>query len=178
MTLLLQVLTFTSMKQDLTIKGRVELGSDDLRNAALEYVTSNKKINEAVDQWLDKTHKLKAVRVRYNSDNGAVRQAVVDVSRQIKDKGVTAFSDDAKGTRNNKGGFKRKNLGLNAWLKDYFKEEKSKGNKEIPFEKLLNDVHFKFIDLERDRLSMYLHDKRMLPNIRYKKAEGIVKIGG
>lgn len=165
------------MKQDLTITGRVELGSDDLKQLALEYVSSTKKLPEAIDKWLSSKHNLKSVRVRYNSDNGAVRQAVVDVSRQIKDKGITSFSDDPSTKRKNKGGFKRRNLGLFSYLKDYFKDEKAKGNKELTFDEVLNNVHFKYVDLERERLAMYLHDKRMLPNVRYSKKEGKVKIG-
>jgi len=160
------------MKTELT--GRVELTESEIKDAALAHVLNNKKLSDAIDKYLSSRHNYSTVRVRYHEDKGAVRQAVVDV--KTHDKGITKFSDDQKKLRENDGGFRRENLGIFKFLKELFGEAAEKKERVIRFEDLYATVKLEYKKMEKDRLAMYLHDKRMLPNIKFYKRDGNIII--
>ena len=69
--------------------------------------------------------------------------------------------------RKTKGGFKRKNVGIFQYFKEYFADERKKnGNKMTTLK--FTDVYDHMKDLyevDEERLATYLHDKRMLKGI-------------
>jgi len=156
------------------LKGRVELNENEIKDASLEYVVKNKKLSDALDKWLMSRYGYVTDRVRYHEDKGAVRQAVVEV--KTVDKGITKFSDDPKKHRENDGGFTRKNLGIFKFLKEHFEQAAEKKERVIKFDDLFATVKLEFKSIDKDRLAMYLHDKRMLPNIKFYKRDGNVLI--
>lgn len=68
------------------------------------------------------------------------------------------------------------NTGLFTVLKQWFAEERLAGTKEIPFHTVQQKLKANYPHLDQERLSLYLYDRRQLPDIRYKKAEGVVKL--
>lgn len=157
------------MKQNITIKGRVELSKAEVGEAAVSYLSTEKKLSKAIDQYLA-AHGLASTRVRYAPATG---EAVADIERKVSDK-VTHFSDDLSPLRSNNGGYVRRNMGIFDYLRAYLADESKAGKKKITLDEVYQTVRFKFPSMERKRLAMYLQDKRMLPNIKYAKQEVVL----
>lgn len=167
------------MKQELTIQGRVELTHKEVAEAVIDFVSKEeKKLTKAIDAWLATKHNLQSTRVRY-SGTGSDIQVVVDVKQKMGEPGtVIKFSDDPKEKRDSKGGFQRRNVGIFKYIQEYFGDEKKKGKKELSFDDVFSMVKFAFPTMDEQRLAVYLHDKRMLPNVNFSKKDNRVQIKG
>ncbi len=163
------------MKQDLTIKGRVELGSPEIAQAALLYVTKNKKMTAAIDTWLAIKHHLTSTRIRYSNNGVDINRAVADVQQKVAHGTVTKFSDDSKVTREGSKGFSRKNIGIFKFLQSYFDTERKRAVYQVTYSDLLALVTKEYPAMNDSYLSTYLHDKRMLRGVRFSKSDPVIK---
>jgi len=163
------------MKKELVTTGRVELTREEVTEAAVAYVDRNKKLTSAIDHWLATKHNLASVRVRYTKDNGGISKAVADVKMKQVQGAVTKFADDPKAKRTNGGGFTRKNTGIFKFLQDYFDTELARGVHQVTLKDVKELVFANFPAMTDNYLSIYLHDRRLLPGIKMDKAKGIIE---
>jgi hypothetical protein len=160
------------MKQELITSGRVELTREEVVEAVMGYADKNKKLTSAIDAWLSTKHNLSSVRIRYHKDTGGISRAVADVKQKVNTGTVTKFADDPKATRKNGGGFSRKNTGIFKFLKDYLDTERARGVHKVTLKDVKEIVMSNFPHMTDNYLSIYLHDRRMLPDIKKVDREG------
>jgi hypothetical protein len=91
-----------------------------------------------------------------------VKETVIaEVETEEKEK--TVFK---KGAKLNKGLFPK--------LREYFKYEQQRKHANVKFTELWEVVRTEFPHMSEERLQMYLHDKRQLPDISYDKNKNLI----
>jgi len=164
------------MKQKLTVQGRVELTTQEITEAIVDFVSTEKKIVQAIEAWLLSKHDLTSVRVRYSKNENGISSAVAEIQGVISDGGdVTKFNDDPKVKRHQPSGFIRRNIGVFKFIREYLADETKKGKKKISFDEMNEQVKFSFPNMSDEKLNVYLYDKRMLPNVKFNKPKNEIQ---
>lgn len=142
------------MKQALMISGRVEL--------------SRHEITLAIKDWLARTYNLLVTKSVYVVEKETVQMAVVEVKQATTDASIPNFTVATKQDRDGAEGYRKANMGIFNFLREYLEDEKKKKNKTIELKDLLKVVKDFYPKMDDKRLHMYLYDRRQLPNIKYK----------
>ncbi len=143
------------MKETLTLSGKVQV--------------SRQEITQALNEWLLRNKKLKVSRAIYVTKDNTVDSAVLEVRQELAvDRTIPEFSlPKEEKKRNMPKGWSRRNTGVFNTIREYIKEYKEKKLKSITLDELLSDVQAFQPYMTRNRLSIYIRDKRQLPGIKY-----------
>ncbi len=143
------------MKETLTLSGQVQV--------------SRQEITQALNEWLLRTKKLKVNRAIYVTRDNTVDSAVLEVRQELAvDRTIPEFSlPKEEKTRNMSKGWTRRNVGVFQTIREFIQEYKDKKLKSVTLEELLKDVQYFQPHMTRNRLSIYIRDKRQLPGINY-----------
>jgi hypothetical protein len=154
-------------KMKATLTGRVEITTDEIKNQIMELALKNKTlVIEAVDKFLSTKMNVRPVRTQYSKDekSGNIVNLVCDVEQKI---GQPTKVGMDKRKRNQSEGWSRPNVGVGQWLKEIFKDAKDQGRQSVPFEEVYKMVKDEFPKMDKQRLSMYLHNTKQFPEIEY-----------
>lgn len=148
------------MKEFLTLSGRIEL--------------SRQEVTIALKEWVEKTRKLDVTKTVYL---GEFKGAVMEVSQVSGDSTIPEFkAPEPKELRKNKGGFKRQNTGIFAFLKEYFDDLRKQKKAQVSLEVVFKDVKDLFPKMTERRLKLYLYDKRILRGVQFESGKKIIKL--
>lgn len=147
-----------SMKETLTLSGKVEL--------------SRTEITQAIDEWLKKNKKLSIVRAIYLTKDNTVASGVFDVRQEVAmDRTIPEFSLPTrkvdKPEKNMPKGWRRINVGVFQTIQGFIDEYRSKGLKQVDFDRLLEDIVYFHPRMDRKRLEIYIRDRRQLKGVSY-----------
>lgn len=165
------------MKTMLT--GRVEITTNEIKNAITEIALRNKNvIEEAIDKLLAEKN-LVPLRKQYSKDekSGNFNTILVDVKQEI---GQVSKVGIPKKNRKQSKGWNRPNVGIGAFLRELFQDEIKKGRQSMPFDEVLETVSdpAMFPTMTKERLSIYLLNKRQFKEIDYQGRYQDIKLKG
>lgn len=158
------------MKSTLSITGRVEL--------------SREEVTQAVFEWLKKHHPYKPTKAVYLPSNERFEGVVIEVtqSEEVQDTTIQKFGKDPKKERLNEGGFTRRNIGVYDTIRDLLNDAyKAKGDQQyavVKFDQISKDVIDLHPGMDTQKMGVYLHDKRQLPNTEFSGKMGIITVRG
>ncbi len=159
------------MKSVLNITGRVEL--------------SREEVTIAIFEWLKRNHPYKPTKVVYLPSTEKFVGCVIEVTQEEAEQSfdIPKFGKEPKKERENDGGFTRRNIGvfdtIRSILNDAFKgKEKDQAHAIVKFEDILKEVIFQHPGMDKQKMGVYLHDKRQLPNTDFSGRMGVITIKG
>lgn len=149
------------MKQDLVLSGRVEL--------------TRHEITLAINEFL-KNRQLAGSKTVYLVEKDSIKGAVIDVQKSLaQDETIPFFPDlKVKEERNGKDGWRKKNIGLFAFLRDLFSEKRKGGIRKLSFDDLFIETKASFPNITEKNLKVYLYDKRQLKSAKFNSKLGEV----
>lgn len=155
------------MKTALKVTGRVELARAEITQAIFDFL---------------KTKGYKGSKIVYLPSDDKFQGAVVEVIGCTSFDEVPEFGKVIK-TRNQPSGRLRRNIGIydtmRELLNEAFKERKSGEPKaHVDFKELLENVKYFHPEMSKEKLYVYLYDKRQLPNISWSPKDGYVVVRG
>ncbi len=150
------------MKKTVTITGRVEL--------------TRQEVSQAIFEYLEAHHNIKSRSIVYTPIEDTFSGAICEISESIDD-GAHEFPKlHQKQTRDSSKGHTRPNTGLTVNIKELIDDARRRGVQQLTTNIIFRELREDFPQLTKERLKMYLHDKRQFKDTKYSSRTEILTL--